>query len=142
MHDENEDRLARIAGLQPLFAQTLGITLISAASDCVVMDLKVTDALSNRNGVMHGGAILGLTDNVGGTAASVNLKDGENTVTVESKVNFLRPIRIGDTARATATPVHIGNATQVWDIVVKRDDGKIAAKVTQTQMTIKWSAPA
>ena len=138
----NEDRLRQIADEQPEFSRLLGIQLIEAGPDRVVMDLPVTEALSNRNGVMHGGAILGLTDNAGGTASSVNLKPGQNTVTLESKVNFLRPIRIGDVARATVTPVHIGGTTQVWNIAVTRGDGKLAAQVTQTQMTLAWKDPA
>ena len=137
-----EDRLRQIANEQPEFSKLLGIQLIEATPERVVMDLPVTEALSNRNGVMHGGAILGLTDNIGGTASSLNLKPGENTVTMESKVNFLRPIRIGDVARATVTPVHLGGTTQIWDIAITRGDGKLAAKVTQTQMTIAWKDPA
>ncbi len=137
-----QDRLSAIAAAQPEFAKLLGIRLIEAGPDRVVMDLPVTEALSNRNGVMHGGAILGLTDNIGGTASSLNLKPGENTVTMESKVNFLRPIRIGDVARASATAVHVGGTTQIWDIEVRRGDGKLAARVTQTQMTIAWKDPA
>ena len=137
-----EDRLREIANEQPEFSKLLGIQLIEATPERVVMDLPVTEALSNRNGVMHGGAILGLTDNAGGTASSVNLKPGQNTVTLESKVNFLRPIRIGDVARATVTPVHIGGTTQVWNIAVTRGDGKLAAQVTQTQMTLAWKDPA
>lgn len=137
-----QDRLSAIAAAQPEFAKLLGIRLIKAGPDRVVMDLPVTEALSNRNGVMHGGAILGLTDNIGGTASSLNLKPGENTVTMESKVNFLRPIRIGDVARASATAVHVGGTTQIWDIEVRRGDGKLAARVTQTQMTIAWKDPA
>ncbi|MDO5642552.1 MAG: PaaI family thioesterase [Paracoccus sp. (in: a-proteobacteria)] len=138
------DRILKdeVALAQPEFARTLGIRLIEASRDRVVMDLPVTEALSNRNGVMHGGALLGLTDNAGGTASSVNLGPGQNTVTLESKVNFLRPIRIGDVARATVTPVHIGNTTQIWDIAVTRGDGKLAARVTQTQMTLEWQDPA
>ena len=137
-----EDRLREIANEQPEFSKLLGIQLIEATPERVVMDLPVTEALSNRNGVMHGGAILGLTDNIGGTASSLNLKPGENTVTMESKVNFLRPIRIGDVARASATAVHVGGTTQIWDIEVRRGDGKLAARVTQTQMTIAWKDPA
>lgn len=137
-----EDRLRQIANEQPEFSKLLGIQLIEATPERVVMDLPVTEALSNRNGVMHGGAILGLTDNAGGTASSINLKPGQNTVTLESKVNFLRPIRIGDVARATVTPVHLGATTQIWDIAITRGDGKLAAKVTQTQMTIAWKDPA
>lgn len=138
----DQSLMDEVALAQPEFARTLGIRLIEASRDRVVMDLPVTEALSNRNGVMHGGAILGLTDNAGGTASSVNLGPDQNTVTLESKVNFLRPIRIGDVARATVTPVHIGSTTQIWDIAVTRGDGKLAARVTQTQITLEWKDPA
>ena len=137
-----EDRLRQIANEQPEFSKLLGIQLIEATPERVVMDLPVTEALSNRNGVMHGGAILGLTDNAGGTASSINLKPGQNTVTLESKVNFLRPTRIGDVARAPVTPLHPAGTTQIWAIAITRGDGKLAAKVTQTQMTIAWKDPA
>ncbi|MFD1796641.1 PaaI family thioesterase [Paracoccus aurantiacus] len=139
---EDQDLAGQVARHQPEFARYLGIALIEATPRRVVMELPVTEALSNRNGVMHGGAILGLTDNAGGTASSINLNPGQNTVTLESKVNFLRPIRIGDVARATVTPIHIGNTTQIWQIAVTRLDGKLAAQVTQTQMTIEWKEPA
>ncbi len=138
----DQDFVDKVALAQPEFARYLGIRLIEATPGRVVMELPVTEALSNRNGVMHGGAILGLTDNAGGTASSVNLKPQQNTVTMESKVNFLRPIRVGDVARATVTPVHIGSTTQIWDIAVTRGDGKLAARVTQTQMTLAWKDPA
>ena len=133
-----EDRLRQIANEQPEFSKLLGIQLIEATPERVVMDLPVTEALSNRNGVMHGGAILGLTDNAGGTASSINLKPGQNTVTLESKVNFLRPIRIGDIARATSIPLHKGRTMMVWQTSITRGDGKLAAVVTQTQLVLEW----
>ena len=137
-----EDRLRQIANEQPEFSKLLGIQLIEATPERVVMDLPVTEALSNRNGVMHGGAILGLTDNAGGTASSINLKPGQNTVTLESKVNFLRPIRIGDTAQGRAVALHKGRTTMVVQTTITRDDGKVAAIVTQTQMIMEWREPA
>ena len=137
-----EDRLRQIANEQPEFSKLLGIQLIEATPERVVMDLPVTEALSNRNGVMHGGAILGLTDNAGGTASSINLKPGQNTVTLESKVNFLRPIRIGDTAHARSILLHRGRSTVIVQTTITRDDGKTAAIVTQTQMIMEWREPA
>ena len=139
MDSTNEaDRLAVIAANQPAFAQFLGITLVSATPDRVVMTLKVEDQHSNRNGVLHGGAIMALADNAGGTATMMNLPDGRTTTTMESKTNFLRPIRVGDIATATATALHIGRTTMIWQTSITRGDGKLAAVVTQTQMVIDW----
>ena len=104
----------------------------------VLAELSVTEDLSNRNGVMHGGAIMALADNIGGTATMINLPQGKTTTTLESKTNFLRPIRIGDTARARCVPLHKGRTTMVWQTTITRGDGKTAAIVTQTQVVIDW----
>ena len=88
----------------------------------------------------QGGAIMALADNLGGTATMINLPPGKTTTTIESKTNFLRPIRIGDTATARAVPLHKGRTTMVWQTTITRPDGKPAAVVTQTQLTIDWKA--
>ena len=132
------EELDRIAFDQPAFARLLGFRLISAEPDEVLAELSVTQDLSNRNGVMHGGAIMALADNIGGTATMINLPAGKTTTTLESKTNFLRPIRIGDTARARCVPLHKGRTTMVWQTTITRGDGKPAAIVTQTQVVIDW----
>lgn len=132
------DELDRIAFDQPAFAQLLGFRLISAEPDEVVAELSVTEDLANRNGVMHGGALMAMADNLGGTATMINLPEGKTTTTLESKTNFLRPIRIGDTARARCVPLHKGRTTMVWQTTIARGDGKPAAIVTQTQIVIDW----
>lgn len=134
------EELDRIAFDQPAFARLLGFRLISAEPDEVLAELSVTEDLSNRNGVMHGGAIMALADNIGGTATMINLPPGKTTTTLESKTNFLRPIRIGDTARARCVPLHKGRTTMVWQTTITRGDGKPAAIVTQTQVVIDWKA--
>ena len=63
---------------------------------------------------------------------------GKTTTTLESKTNFLRPIRLGDVARAVSLPLHIGRTTQIWQTTITRGDGKAAAIVTQTQVVIDW----
>ncbi|MFV0382469.1 PaaI family thioesterase [Paracoccus sp. (in: a-proteobacteria)] len=136
--DQQEQRLQQVAAEQPEFALHLGARLISASAERVEMEMPVTPVLANRNGVLHGGAIMGLADNVGGTATSLNLPQGMTTTTMESKTNFLRPIRIGDTARAICTPLHRGRTTQIWQTTVLRGDGKVAAIVTQTQLVLEW----
>jgi uncharacterized protein (TIGR00369 family) len=83
---------------------------------------------------MHGGAIMALADTCGGVCAFLNLPDGaQGTATVESKTNFLRAVRSG-AATAVTRPLHRGRTMIVLETDVLRDDGKLAAKVTQTQV--------
>jgi uncharacterized protein (TIGR00369 family) len=130
----DEARIARIAGAQPPFARLLGLRILSATPDRVVAELDVTEALTNRNDTLHGGAVMAVADNLGGTATFLNLAEGEGTATIESKTNFLRPVPRGDTVRAETTPLHRGRRTMVWLTIITRSDGKEAARVTQTQM--------
>jgi uncharacterized protein (TIGR00369 family) len=121
---------------QPPFANLLGMKITLVSLDRVTAELPVTEALSNRNGVLHGGALMALADNLGGTAAVANLPDGASTATIESKTNFFAGIPVGDTAKAECTPLHRGRSTTVWQTRITRGDGKLAALVTQTQIVL------
>lgn len=133
------DDIHPIAQAQPPFAGHLGLRLVSAAPDRVVAELTAMPELINRNGVLHGGAIMAAGDNLGGTGAFMNLGPGEGTTTVESKTNFIRAVPAGETVTAVAVPLHIGRRTQIWQTTFTLPNGKVAAIVTQTQMTLATS---
>lgn len=82
---------------------------------------------------MHGGLIRALADHCGGVCAFFNLPEGaEDTTTVESKTNILRGVMSG-AITATTRPLHRGRTLTVLETAIEREDGKLAAKVTQTQ---------
>jgi uncharacterized protein (TIGR00369 family) len=121
---------------QPPFADFMGMKVTLVSRERVTAELKVTEQLSNRNGVLHGGALMALADNLGGTAAVANLPPGAITATIESKTNFFAGIPVGDIAHAECIPLHRGRTTTVWQTRVTRGDGKLAAIVTQTQLVM------
>ena len=121
---------------QPPFAHFMGMKVTLVTKDRVEAELTVREELSNRNGILHGGAMMALADNLGGTATVANLPEGAITATIESKTNFFLGIAVGDTARAECTPLHRGRTTMVWQTRITRGDGKLAAMVTQTQIVI------
>lgn len=124
------------ADLQPPFADLLGMKVTHLSADRVEAELPVREELGNRFGLLHGGAIMAFADNLGGTATIANLPEGARTSTIESKSNFFAGIPVGDTARAECTPLHRGRTTMVWQTRITRNDGKLAALVTQTQLVI------
>jgi uncharacterized protein (TIGR00369 family) len=63
-----EDRLRAIADMQPPFAHLLGARIVRATRDLVTAELVVREELTNRNGGLHGGAVMAVADNLGGTA--------------------------------------------------------------------------
>jgi uncharacterized protein (TIGR00369 family) len=124
------------AAKQPRYAAFLGIKFTHISPDRVTAELVAREELDNRFGIMHGGAIMGFADNVGGTATIANLKPNQRTTTIESKTNFFAPVPIGDTAYAECAPLHRGRSTMVWQTRVTRGDGRLCALVTQTQMLL------
>ncbi len=132
----NDDHLRAIALDQPPFAELIGVRIGAFTAERIEAEMTVTPPLANRNGVLHGGAIMALADNMGGTASFLNLREGQGTTTIESKTNFFRPVAVGDTAHAVTVPLHRGRKTMVWQTTITRDDGKVAAIVTQTQMVL------
>jgi uncharacterized protein (TIGR00369 family) len=65
--------------------------------------------------------------------AYLNLPEGaRGTATIESKTNFLRAVREGRIT-ATTRPLHTGRTLIVLETEIARDDGALAAKVTQSQ---------
>ena len=125
------------AELQPPFAEFMGMKITRLSKDKVEAEIFVREELNNRFGAMHGGAVMALADNLGGTATTANLGPGQSTTTIESKTNFFAAIPIGDVAKAECTPLHRGRTTMVWQTRITRGDGKLCALVTQTQLVLE-----
>jgi uncharacterized protein (TIGR00369 family) len=115
------------------FAVELGVELLDARPLLVRGRLEWAPERRTAGDVMHGGALMALADTCGGACAFLNLPEGAiGTATIESKTNFLRAVR--DSAiTASARPLHAGRTLIVIETEVVRDDGALAAKVTQTQ---------
>ncbi len=131
-----DSRIRAIAEEQPPFARLMGLEIVEATRDRVVAEVVVREELTNRNGGLHGGAVMGIADNLGGTATFLNMPQGAGTTTIESKTNFFAAVPAGDTIRAECTPLHRGRTTMVWQTRIIRGDGRLAAIVTQTQLII------
>jgi uncharacterized protein (TIGR00369 family) len=122
---------------QPPFADFLGIKITHISPEKVTGELVVRGELATRPDIIHGGAIMALADNIGAVATVANLPAGAHTTTIESKTNFFAAIPVGNTARAECTPLHRGRTTMVWQTRVTRDDGRLCAMVTQTQLVLQ-----
>jgi uncharacterized protein (TIGR00369 family) len=119
------------------FVKLLGVKIISRTAERSEAELFIRDDLCNRRNVMHGGAIMGWADTMGGMTTLAALPAGHRTATIESKTNFFAPIPEGDVAKAECTPLHRGRTTTVWQTKITRGDGKLAAIVTQTQLMMQ-----
>ena len=138
--EKREDRmtpLEKINSMKMPFAELKGVTFTEAEKDRVVARMLVRPDLCTLNHTIHGGALMAFADSVGAAATVINLpEDAKGTTTIESKTNFIGGAKEGTTVIATATPVHRGRRTQVWQTRLETEDGKLVAIVTQTQMVL------
>jgi 1,4-dihydroxy-2-naphthoyl-CoA hydrolase len=118
------------------FVKLMGVKIILRSPERSEAELYIREELCNRRGVIHGGALMGWADTMGGMTASAALTPEQRTATIESKSNFFTPILKGDTAHAVCTPLHSGRTTIVLQTNITRGDGKLAAIVTQTQIVL------
>ena len=118
------------------FGALLGIELESASAEEVRGSLAWAPERCTAGGVMHGGALMGLADSLGGLCAFLNLPEGATgTATVESKTNFFRAVRDG-TVRAVSRPLHVGRRFIVVESDLRDEQGRHVARVTQTQAVL------
>ena len=139
MSDETAPRTLNEMPPQSAYSELTGITLVSVTPDEVICRMEVTDSLANRNGALHGGAVMTLADNAAGTCAFINIPAELSNTTIESKTNFLRGVRIGDVVMAYCVPLHRGRTTVVLQTTMTRGDGKVIAITTQTHLILNWS---
>jgi uncharacterized protein (TIGR00369 family) len=126
---------AQVAAAAP-FGALLGIEMVAASPQEVRARLAWSEERCTAGGVLHGGALMGLADNVGGFCAFLNLPDGAGgTATIESKTNFFGPVRSGY-VHSVSRPLHTGRRTIVVDTELFDDAGKLVARVTQTQAVL------
>jgi 1,4-dihydroxy-2-naphthoyl-CoA hydrolase len=124
-----------IGRAQPL-ARLLGVEIVEATKTRIVGRLLVRPDICTTWDTLHGGAIMAFADTLGATGAFLNLPDGAGTTTMESKTNFIGSAKVGTVVMAESTPVHVGKSTSVWTTRITREDGKLVAVVTQTQMVL------
>ena len=118
--------LERIQSMKMPFAELKGVTFVEADKDHVVAKMVVRPELCTLRNTIHGGAIMAFADSVGAAATVINLpEDAKSTTTLESKTNFIGGAKEGTTVTATATPVHRGRTTHVWDIRISDENDKL-----------------
>jgi uncharacterized protein (TIGR00369 family) len=118
-------------------AVLMGVTFTHATKERVVATMMVRDDLCTLGNTIHGGAVMAFADSVGAAATIINLPpEAKGTTTIESKTNFTGAAKAGSTVTATATPIHLGRRTQVWQTRLETAEGRLVAIVTQTQMML------
>ncbi len=75
------------------FIQDLGIRLADCGPGWVEAELDILSRHLQQNGFIHAGVQTTLADHAAGAAAATLVADGQTVLTLEFKVNLLRPAR-------------------------------------------------
>ncbi len=105
--------------------EVLGIEFLEAGDDFIRARMPVDRRTVQPFGILHGGASVLLAESLGSIGANHCLKK-DNTVCVglEINANHIRSVTSG-WVYGTARPHHMGGSTQVWEIRIETEDGKL-----------------
>jgi uncharacterized protein (TIGR00369 family) len=139
------EEIAGLSGLEMLQAMiegrlpaapigaTMGFRLVEVAPGRSVFESEPGPNLLNPLGCMHGGVALTLIDSAAGCAVHTELEPGVGYTTVETKVNFTRPIPPdGGTIRCEGRVLTKGRQIATAEARLLSAEGKILAHGTST----------
>jgi uncharacterized protein (TIGR00369 family) len=122
----------------PAMAGTLGFRLVEVGEGKAVFEGEPWPGLLNPLGIVHGGWALTLIDSATGCAVHTTLPAGIGYTTVETKVNFSRPIAPeGGIARCEGSVVTRGRRIATAEARLLDADGKILAHGSSTLMILE-----
>ncbi|AXQ28930.1 hotdog fold thioesterase [Solimonas sp. K1W22B-7] len=106
-------------------ATTLDMDIVEMTKERVVARMPVAPKVHQPFGLLHGGASVALAETVASIGGWMNVDQSkEGVVGLEINANHLRGKRDG-VVTAVATPIHVGRRTQVWEIRISDEDGKL-----------------
>lgn len=121
----------------PNISDVLGITFELLSKDEVVATMPVDARTHQPFGILHGGASVVLAETVCSVAGYLNVDyKTQAAVGLEINANHVRPVRSG-VVRATARPLHKGASTQLWDIRITDERGRLVCVSRCTLAVIK-----
>jgi uncharacterized protein (TIGR00369 family) len=112
--------LSRGTAMEPL-----GIAFTELGPDYLRGTMPVDARTRQPYGLLHGGASVLLAETLGSTAGGLCVAADEGVVGIEINANHLAGVREG-MVTGTARALHVGRSTQVWEIRIEDDHGRLA----------------
>ena len=120
--------------------QFLGVEIVEASGERVVLTMPVTPKVHQYVGIMNGGVSLYLCE----TAASIGVVAGANLekvtpVGIEINANHIRAVSKG-VLTVEASPIHSGRTVSVWKIDITNERGKLVCTSRLTMLIQRRAA--
>jgi acyl-CoA thioesterase len=105
-------------------SRSLGMQIVEIRPGFARLTMQVREDMVNGHEICHGGLIFTLADSAFAFACNTyNLV----TVAAGGSIDFLRPVRLGDTLTATAEERSRSRRTGVYDVAVHNQSGECIA---------------
>ena len=116
------------------FLALLGADLESVEPGRVVISCRRREDLTQQQGFLHGGVVTSIADVTCGYTALTVIPEGQEVLTVEFKINLLRPVT-GRKIIAAGSVIKAGKSLVITKAeVTDADSGKIVAKMLATMI--------
>lgn len=103
------------------------------SSDFLRMRMPVRAHHLQPLGLLHGGALGALAENVGSLAGSLVVGRERHIVGLSLNCNHMKSAKEGEVVFATARPKHLGSRTHVWEIEIVNEAGIL---INLSQLTL------
>ncbi len=118
----------------------MGIEFTDVGEDSLAARMPVDPRTIQPYGLLHGGASVVLAETLGSAAAHHCVDaDAFLTVGIEINANHVRGVREG-WVRGTARPLHLGRATQIWEVRVVDDADRLVCVARLTMGVLSREA--
>ena len=104
--------------------ERLGIQFLEVGDDFIRARVPVDGRTRQPYGILHGGVSVVLAETLGSCGAVYAAPAGHRAVGLDINANHLRSASSG-WVTGTARPVHIGRTTQVWQIDLHDEQGRL-----------------
>ncbi|OEE62887.1 esterase [Enterovibrio norvegicus FF-33] len=129
-----------IDGLNATSANTLvehlGIQYTAFDDNSLTGTMPVDARTHQPLGMLHGGASVVLAETLGSLAANMCVEENKYCVGLDINANHIRAMRTGS-VMGKASPIHLGATTQVWQIEITGERGRLVCTSRLTMAVLQ-----
>jgi acyl-CoA thioesterase len=107
-----------------LFSQWLGISVIAVKEGYSKIEMTIRLEMVNGFGIIHGGVTFSLADSAFAFACN---NRNNLSVALDTSINFIKPVHVGDVLTAEAKELHNGKSTGLYQITVSNQNEQVVA---------------
>lgn len=107
-----------------LFSQWLGIEVLDVTEGYSKIRMTIRPEMINGFGIIHGGIAFSLSDSAFAFACN---NRNNLSVALDTSINFMKPVHVGDVLTAEAKELHNGRTTGLYHISVYNQHDHLVA---------------